>query len=533
MLLLFKYLPCAMGLIALIVGTFGFHQVSHESPFSTCLYQAAQLFTMNSGAVQGPIPWTLELARWLAPMATLGAVLLAIHALFFSFFTRIKTRLYRDHTILCGAGERGFAIATQIHEHGSKVVVVDADQANTLLPKLRSLGIPVLVGDALNGVILAQAGIKHAQRLIGTCSSDETNLKIAGNLSGSYDGEIIIAVEKPELRSLFRDQIGSGKDQLSVKMMGFQFRAAKKFFYNLAAHFCIQPSKVKSGIHIFLEVKDCLLEDFIRAASLMLQISGEIKPKISILSASKAIKENFSLRYPGASLVADLVWLDHCPSKTASSDRLPIYDAAVFCCNDDMASLERADLFNNLSFCHRKNIFVCLLKPSNATFLSRTAFASANSFQFLDLISYSFGDQDPLDGHLEQDAMKLHHDYVKREIRKDPSWARLPEDWRFLDESFRDSNRLQAAHLEIKRLTWEAFPSDQKDALLDQLTRGEHMRWMADKVMHGWRWSGSMAPPSRDDRKRKHHLLVPFENLSEEEKNKDRDPIRAFLEAKS
>ena len=92
---------------------------------------------------------------------------------------------------------------------------------------------------------------------------------------------------------------------------------------------------------------------------------------------------------------------------------------------------------------------------------------------------------------------------------------------------------MQAAHLEIKRLTWKAFPSDQKDALLDQLTRAEHMRWMADKVMHGWRWSGSMDPSSRDDRKRIHHLLVPFQNLSEEEKNKDRDPIRTFLEAES
>lgn len=526
--LLFSYLPLVLGLVALVVGAFGFHQVSSETSFTTCLYQAAQLFALNSGAIQGPVPWMLEAARWLAPIATFGAIMIAIQNLFQSFFTTIKVNFFRGHTIICGAGERGFSIATRMHRKGDKVVVIDAKKDNPNLSHLSFMGIPFFVGDGLDEAVLARAGKIHAERIIGISGSDETNLKIAGNLAGRFRGEILIAVEKPELRTLFRDQIGFGRDKKSVRVLGFHFRAAKKLFFEIAKNLCVQTGKVREGAHVYCEVKGDYLEDFLRAATLMLQISGEIRPKISIYSFTPGFKQQFLLRYPLASLVADLIWLEDCPTRSARPSR---FDAAVFCLGEDMLSLERADLFNILSLCPRQHIYAALEKSSNATFLSKTGFGSANSFQIVDLVDFSFGDDDPLDDHVEQQARCLHQDYVQKEISKDPSWARLPLDWSYLDEGYRESNRLQAAHLQIKRLTWDSFPREEKDFCLDKLARAEHLRWMADKVMHGWRWSGSMSPSSRDDRKRIHHLLVPFESLSEEEKNKDRDPIRKYLES--
>jgi len=524
-----RYIPFLAGLVAIVFGTFGFHRLFPENTIQTSIYQAAQLFTISSGAIQGPMPWTLELARWLAPFATLGAILISAQTLFDVIRCRITSCLYHKHTIVCGAGDRGLAIAKRLRQRGQKVIVIDSNHTNPNLAALRSLGIPVFVGNGLNEDVFRSAGLNRAKFLIATCGSDEINLRIAGNVNGKTVAEIIAAVEEPGLRNLFRDQIGAGKDRQSVRMIGFQFRAAKRLFYNIALNLCSQPGLSSKGLHVFLEINDDLIEDFIRAATLVLQISGQIKPSFTVLSKDEHAKERFLLRYPEIHLVADLNWVSSCPSRHTHSQPFAAFDAAIFCCQADMKTLERAETFRALDLCKSENIYACLQKPANAHFANTTDFVRKGLFQVIDLVDFSLGGNDPLDGHMEYEAIRLHQNYIQNERLKDPSWDRLPADWRFLDEGYRESNRLQAANLELNRLSWNLCPESQRDALLGKLTRAEHMRWMADKVMHGWRWSGTTDPASRNDEKRIHHLLVPFDSLSDSEKAKDLSPLKEVL----
>lgn len=524
-----RYIPFLAGLVSIIFGTLGFHRLFPENTIQTSIYQAAQLFTISSGAVQGSMPWTLELARWLAPFATLGAILISAQTLFDVIRCRITSFLYHNHTIVCGAGDRGLAIAKRLRQQGQKVIVIDSNHTNPNLSTLRSLGIPVFVGDGLDEEVFCSAGLNRAKYLIAACGSDEINLRIAGNANGKTAAEIIAAVEEPGLRNLFRDQIGAGKERQSVRMIGFQFRAAKRLFYNLALNLCSRPVLLSRGLHVFLEINDDLIEDFIRAATLVLQISGQIKPSFTLLSKNEHTKERFLLRYPENHLVADLNWVSSCPSRDTRPQHFKSFDAAIFCCHADMKTLERAETFRALDLCRSENIYACLQKPANAHFADTTDFVQKSLFQVIDLVDFSLGGNDPLDGHMENEAIRLHQDYVQKERLKDPSWDRLPADWRFLDEGYRESNRLQAANLELNRLSWKLCPEEERDALLERLTRAEHMRWMADKVMHGWRWSSSLDPASRNDKKRVHHLLVPFDSLSEAEKSKDLSPLQKVL----
>jgi len=524
-----RYTTFLVGLISIVLGAFGFHQAFPENTVQTSIYQAAQLFTISSGAVQGSLPWTLELARWLAPLATLGAILVAAQAFFYAFQARLKAAFYRDHIIVCGAGERGVSIACRLGLQGQKVVMVDSDGLCNGLNKARALGIPTFVGNGLISDTMRMAGISKAKRLIATCGSDEINLQITGNWNDKTKAEIIAAVEQPRLRLLFRDQIGAGKDHRSIRLIGFQFRAAKRLFYELAASLCLRPVLATRGARVFLEIKNDLLEDFIRAAILTLQIFGGKKPSLTVYVKNESFKEQFLLRYPGTPLVADLYWVYSCPSKEISPERFSAFDASIFCSSEDMSTLERAELFHSLALTPSESIYACLQNPINNSFINSTNFVRKKVFQVVDLVDFSLGGNDPLDDYLEEEAIRLHHDFVKNEKLKDPSWDRLPVDWSFLDESYRESNRLQAAGLEINRLLWKSCPDDHKEKLLEQLAKAEHMRWMADKVMHGWRWSGSIEPSTRDDRKRIHHLLVPFESLSNEEKMKDLSPLKKAL----
>ena len=81
-------------------------------------------------------------------------------------------------------------------------------------------------------------------------------------------------------------------------------------------------------------------------------------------------------------------------------------------------------------------------------------------------------------------------------------------------------------HHKVKQHIWATRLEGENANMLDFLSRCEHMRWMAEKAMDGWRWSGSHDPESRNNKKLLHHLMVPYDALSRSEKDKD---CNAFL----
>lgn len=108
--------------------------------------------------------------------------------------------------------------------------------------------------------------------------------------------------------------------------------------------------------------------------------------------------------------------------------------------------------------------------------------------------------------------------------------------WEDLPENLRDANRRVLAHLPAKLASagvpldsWIAarrrhdptavlpqFPDFVAyPALLEKLAGLEHERWMAERRLAGWRYGAR-----RDDARRLHPDLVPFEQLSE--------PTRAY-----
>jgi len=101
--------------------------------------------------------------------------------------------------------------------------------------------------------------------------------------------------------------------------------------------------------------------------------------------------------------------------------------------------------------------------------------------------------------------------------------------WEELDEVMKDANRWSADHLSVKLRTIgcdaeDLSPLDQAvndPTIFEKLSEMEHRRWMAERHMDGWRYG-----PKRDDARKIHPLLVPYEQLPESEKNKDKDMIQ-------
>lgn len=61
-------------------------------------------------------------------------------------------------------------------------------------------------------------------------------------------------------------------------------------------------------------------------------------------------------------------------------------------------------------------------------------------------------------------------------------------------------------------------------ALVEQMARNVHEVWAQNRISQGWTWG-----PQRDDTLKTHPDLVPYEDLTEVEKQYDRDTATATL----
>ena len=137
-----------------------------------------------------------------------------------------------------------------------------------------------------------------------------------------------------------------------------------------------------------------------------------------------------------------------------------------------------------------------------------------------------------LAGTTETLARALHGAYLEAVTADgklgDPAlrtWLELPDD-------LRESNRDQAAHVAVKLAAvgrtlapltdWEAAREPFPEADVEVMSRLEHDRWMAERRKAGWR------PGPRDVLARTTPYLVPWEQLAEEVRDKDRLFVRGL-----
>ena len=62
------------------------------------------------------------------------------------------------------------------------------------------------------------------------------------------------------------------------------------------------------------------------------------------------------------------------------------------------------------------------------------------------------------------------------------------------------------------------------DEIVEKLAKNTHENWAYMRMSHGWRYG-----PGRNDESKEHPCLVPFEKLSEAEKEYDRKVVREML----
>jgi RyR domain len=122
-----------------------------------------------------------------------------------------------------------------------------------------------------------------------------------------------------------------------------------------------------------------------------------------------------------------------------------------------------------------------------------------------------------------------------RSLSRQEGWSMSPQ----LDRAYADlaepdkaNNRAAASRmgdvLALAGLTLSddpAKPTADLPANLEPMAEAEHNGWMEQRARTGWSWAAT-----RDDAAKHHPSMVPYAQLSEQEKEKDRSNIRHYPE---
>lgn len=129
--------------------------------------------------------------------------------------------------------------------------------------------------------------------------------------------------------------------------------------------------------------------------------------------------------------------------------------------------------------------------------------------------------------------MRIHEAWLNKQTKDDPKPAMVP--WVMLDDEYKESNRAQARDILVKlgRMGYKAVPVtgrpikllNFKPAEVERMAIMEHERWVAEKKAMGW----SYGTP-RNNVLKLHPMLLDYDELTEEQKELDRDPVRRIPE---
>ncbi|MBV9491211.1 MAG: RyR domain protein [Verrucomicrobia bacterium] len=133
---------------------------------------------------------------------------------------------------------------------------------------------------------------------------------------------------------------------------------------------------------------------------------------------------------------------------------------------------------------------------------------------------------------IEELAKAIHRHYceTERALGKTAETNRALRPWEELPEDLREANRAQAMDIphKLHLLGYELTTTGGVDpagvafspAEVEKLAVREHRRWADERRAQGWT-RGAV----RDDARKRHPLLVAWEELADEEKDKDRRAV--------
>jgi len=207
---------------------------------------------------------------------------------------------------------------------------------------------------------------------------------------------------------------------------------------------------------------------------------------------------------------------------TANQNKKPV--AVYIALDNDSLAVSLAFQIRSILDSNDIPIIVCM-HSSLADLMEgkKTQFILNHNIHAFNILNAACGYQSLMENVTDALARSIHEIYLASQ-KEVAAFMR----WENLDEIMKDANRWSADHLSTKLRTigfdgqdlsiFDKIKND--ETFIEKLSEMEHRRWMAERFMDGWRFGDK-----RNNKKKIHNLLVPYNQLSDQEKSKDTDMI--------
>lgn len=554
------YILGVIGIALFALGIAGFARYAawHNLPtsFWDHLYLTLQLIPMNSGGLEPPVPWELNLARFLIPVLAATTVIKAFWEIFREQIHMLRLRRLKRHVIICGLSRKGLLLANQFRQRGEEVVIIEVNEENKWLGSCRQQKMFVLIGDATDPNLLKRAGVGEARGLFAVCENDGVNAAIivqSQELTQNRTGEALTClahIADPQLCRLLREQ------ESSLEHAPFQLELFNVFEHGARQLLNEYPAWNEESLKSGATPNLLVLGLGRMGENVVIHIARDWwnqqpdrkkHPQITIIDRkAMSIAASLSARYPQLNQACELIPIE-IDVHSSEFERATFldkrkgkgFDRIYICLDNDALGLHAAltllrHIPNNSSSIiirmTEEGGLARLLKNRKQSYKSLFAFGYLGKTCTPDLLEST--PRDIL-------ARAAHEQYLQQlRITQNDLQDPLSQPWELLDEQYRKDNYHWVDHIRslleeigyaIAPLTdWDAPSIQIPPNQIEHMAQMEHEKWCKDKESDGWRF----APGPKDVKAKTSPDLVPWNELPESERKKNRaliNGIPAFL----
>lgn len=547
-----------LGFGAFILAYVGYHNYflinQVERNTFDIIYHSIKIFGLDFiDGYLSPVPLTLEIARWLAPSVLMYSAAKGIIYLIRKELSILRIKSYKNHVIVYGINEYSMYLIKNLLDKKEKVVAIAENYEEVNKEIIEREGGLVVAGSISDLGTLKQIAAVKAKYFVFLDFNNENNISSAITISQYSKAKRVRPLLYTHISNYFlMNQLKDinffnnidpkfGTDFFNgVRLFSANERTARVLFNKYAPDsFCAMSQSADRTINIILfgggELTLCLIAQLARMCTYL----NFIKTRLTIYYDNDQFISKLNCYFPKIHQLVE-VKLIHVDFSAVNNQIIEdqyhthSFDVIYLTCENDEQTMQVLYSLSKVEFKKKMNTIAVLRNPNG---ILNKWYSAENIGEIIihkyDTTSETFTEEAIIASKIDELAKIIHNDYfdkIKSAGKVNPK-KESHREWDYLPEDFKNQNRLQADHiwLKLRSINCRAIPLNSAEEeydfandknIVETLSKMEHDRWAAHMIMNGWKYGDK-----RDDKKKLHTDLIPYEELSEEVKQYDRNTI--------